>query len=45
MSYKEYTMPVLDKIAAFKDELTATRRDIHQFPEIGFEEVRTLHRR
>ncbi len=34
-------MPILDKIATWQDELTATRRDIHQYPEIGFEEVRT----
>ncbi len=34
-------MPVIDKIEAYKDELTAIRRDIHQYPEIGFEEVRT----
>ncbi|WP_265517483.1 M20 aminoacylase family protein [Nitratireductor luteus] len=34
-------MPVLPKIAEYADELTAIRRDIHQHPEIGFEEVRT----
>ncbi len=34
-------MPVIEKIEAYKDELTAIRRDIHQYPEIGFEEVRT----
>ncbi|SCY80268.1 M20 aminoacylase family protein [Rhizobium sp. NFACC06-2] len=34
-------MPVIEKIAAFKEELTAIRRDIHEYPEIGFEEVRT----
>ena len=31
----------IDRIAAFADELTALRRDIHAHPEIGFEEVRT----
>lgn len=34
-------MPVLPKITEYADELTAIRRDIHQHPEIGFEEVRT----
>ncbi|WP_420101285.1 M20 aminoacylase family protein [Bosea sp. (in: a-proteobacteria)] len=34
-------MPVLPQIDAFKDELTAIRRDLHAHPEIGFEEVRT----
>ncbi|UHS58410.1 M20 aminoacylase family protein [Agrobacterium vaccinii] len=34
-------MPVIEKIEAYKDELTAIRRDIHEYPEIGFEEVRT----
>ncbi|KFB08091.1 M20 aminoacylase family protein [Nitratireductor basaltis] len=34
-------MPVLPKIAEYADELTAIRRDFHQHPEIGFEEVRT----
>ena len=34
-------MPVLPKIADYADELTAIRRDFHQHPEIGFEEVRT----
>lgn len=34
-------MPIIDRIAAFGDELTAIRRDIHAHPEIGFEEVRT----
>lgn len=32
---------VIDRIAAFAPELTAIRHDIHQHPEIGFEEVRT----
>ncbi|WP_091881171.1 M20 aminoacylase family protein [Phyllobacterium sp. OV277] len=34
-------MTVLEKINAYKEELIAIRRDIHQHPEIGFEEVRT----
>lgn len=34
-------MPVIEKIAAWHDEMTAIRHDIHAYPEIGFEEVRT----
>lgn len=34
-------MAILQRIDAFKDDLIAIRRDIHQHPEIGFEEVRT----
>ncbi|MEM6663634.1 MAG: M20 aminoacylase family protein [Pseudomonadota bacterium] len=34
-------MPVIDKIAAFADDLTAIRRDFHENPELGMEEVRT----
>jgi amidohydrolase len=34
-------MPVIERIAAYAPELTAIRRDLHQYPEIGFEEVRT----
>ncbi|MEQ8964220.1 MAG: M20 aminoacylase family protein [Azospirillaceae bacterium] len=34
-------MPVINSIAAVKDELTEWRRDIHAHPEIAFEEVRT----
>ncbi|MBZ5763412.1 amidohydrolase [Rhizobium sp. VS19-DR104.2] len=34
-------MPAMESIAARADELTAIRRDLHQHPEIGFEEVRT----
>lgn len=34
-------MPVLPKIADYAEELTEIRRDFHQHPEIGFEEVRT----
>ncbi|MCF1484003.1 MULTISPECIES: M20 aminoacylase family protein [Rhizobium/Agrobacterium group] len=32
---------VIDRIASYVPELTAIRHDIHQHPEIGFEEVRT----
>ncbi len=34
-------MPIIDRIAAFHDEMTAWRRDIHAHPELGFEERRT----
>ncbi|MFV0475190.1 MAG: M20 aminoacylase family protein [Pikeienuella sp.] len=34
-------MPTLDRIQAFADELTAIRRDLHEHPELGFEEHRT----
>ena len=34
-------MPNIELIDSFADELTAIRRDIHEYPEIGFEEVRT----
>lgn len=34
-------MPVIERIAAWHEEMTALRRDIHAHPEIGFEEVRT----
>ncbi len=34
-------MPALERIAAFHDDLTAWRRDIHAHPELGFEETRT----
>ncbi len=34
-------MPPLDAIAAFHDDMTAWRRDIHAHPELGFEEQRT----
>jgi len=34
-------MQALERITGFADELTATRRDLHQHPELGFEEVRT----
>jgi hippurate hydrolase len=34
-------MPPIDRIAAFHDDLTSIRRDIHAHPELGFEERRT----
>ena len=34
-------MPIIDRIAGFADELTAIRRDFHEHPELGMEEVRT----
>jgi amidohydrolase len=34
-------MNAIDRIKAYAEELTATRRDFHAHPEIGFEEVRT----
>ena len=34
-------MPVIEEIAAFADDLTTIRRDFHEHPELGFEEVRT----
>jgi len=34
-------MPVLNRIAAFHDEMTAWRQDFHRHPETAFEEVRT----
>ena len=34
-------MKIIDEIAAFQDEMTAWRRDIHAHPELGFEEDRT----
>ena len=34
-------MPVIDRIAAFADDLVAIRRDFHEHPELGMEEVRT----
>lgn len=33
---------VIDRIAAFTPELVSIRHDIHQHPEIGFEEVREM---
>lgn len=34
-------MPVIPEIDSFKDDLVAIRRDFHQHPELGMEEVRT----
>ena len=34
-------MPVINRIAALADEMTAWRHDIHAHPETAFEEVRT----
>jgi amidohydrolase len=34
-------MPVIDHIANFTDDLIAIRRDLHEHPELGMEEVRT----
>ena len=34
-------MPVINRIAEFHPEMTAWRRDLHQHPELAFEEVRT----
>ncbi len=34
-------MAVIERIAAFHGDMTAWRRDIHAYPELGFEEQRT----
>ncbi len=34
-------MPVINRVAEFHPEMTAWRRDFHEHPELGFEEVRT----
>jgi hippurate hydrolase len=34
-------MKIIDEIAAFQDDMTGWRRDIHAHPELGFEENRT----
>jgi amidohydrolase len=34
-------MPVINRIAEFHPEMTAWRRDLHENPELAFEEVRT----
>ncbi len=34
-------MPIINRIAAFHDEMTAWRRDLHAHPEIGLTEHRT----
>src|SRR5690349_7332777 len=35
------SMTVINEIAAFHDEMTAWRRDLHAHPETAFEEKRT----
>jgi hippurate hydrolase len=35
------TLPIYNRIADFQADLTATRRDIHAHPEMGFQEHRT----
>lgn len=37
-------MPVLNRIAAFHADMTAWRRDLHHYPELAFNEVRTSER-
>jgi hippurate hydrolase len=34
-------MPIVNRIAEFHDDMTAWRRDLHEHPEIGFQEHRT----
>ena len=34
-------MPIVNRIAEFRDEMRAWRHDIHQHPETAFEEKRT----
>ena len=34
-------MPINNRIAHFHDDMTAWRRDLHEHPELGFEEQRT----
>jgi amidohydrolase len=34
-------MAIINRIGDFQDEMTAWRRDLHQHPELGFEERRT----
>ncbi|WP_029007774.1 M20 aminoacylase family protein [Azospirillum halopraeferens] len=34
-------MPIINRIAAFRDDMTAWRRDIHAHPELAYEERRT----
>ncbi len=37
-------MPIHNRIADFHDDMTAWRRDLHEHPELGFQEVRTSAR-
>ena len=34
-------MKLIEPLIAWKDEMTALRRDIHAHPELAYEEVRT----
>ena len=34
-------MPIIDRIADFAEDITAWRRDFHEHPELGMQEVRT----
>ena len=34
-------MPIINRIAEFHDDMTAWRHDLHQHPELAFQEVRT----
>ena len=34
-------MPVINRVAAIKDEIAQWRQDIHRNPELGYEEKRT----
>ena len=34
-------MPIKDAVKPYIEELTAIRRDLHQYPELGFQEART----
>ena len=34
-------MELIEEIKQFHDEMTSWRREIHQYPELGFEENRT----
>jgi hippurate hydrolase len=37
-------MPIHNRIADFHDDMTTWRRDLHEHPELGFQEVRTSAR-
>ena len=34
-------MPIVNRVAAMQDEITAWRRDLHAHPELGFDVHRT----
>jgi metal-dependent amidase/aminoacylase/carboxypeptidase family protein len=40
VNYEE-PMPIHNRIAAFHEDMTAWRRDLHQYPELALEEHRT----